>query len=102
MRIERQILFWFEPRDNADAFRPDHMGNHSWEFEPWHFLYAQPDYGEGVKVAIHHDGADANPDTIDRTVKPEEEQALRDQLERYVPDLNGRLDRKSTRLNSSH
>ena len=91
MRIERQILFWFEPRANSAAFRPENMGNHSWEFEPWHFMYAQPDYGEGVKVAIHHDGADANPDTIDRVVKPEEEQALRAQLERYVPDLNGRL-----------
>jgi sarcosine oxidase len=91
MRIERQVLYWFAPRANAAAFKPEKMGNHSWEFEPFHYLYAQPDYGEGVKVAIHHDGADANPDTIDRKVKPKEEQAIRAQLERYVPDLNGRL-----------
>jgi sarcosine oxidase len=89
--IERQVLFWLEPRANADAFKPESMGNHGWEYEPGHSFYAQPDYGEGVKVALHHDGAASHPDRLDREVTAEDERALREQIERYVPDLNGRL-----------
>lgn len=91
MWIERQVLFWFEPRANADAFRPENMGNHSWEYEPGHAFYAQPDYGDGVKVALHHDGLSANPDQLDRVVSASDENALREQLERFIPDLNGKL-----------
>jgi sarcosine oxidase len=91
MWIERQVLFWFEPKANAGAFKPEKMGNHSWEYEPRHAMYAQPDFGEGVKIAFHHDGAASDPDELERDVKPEEEAAMRAQLERYIPDLNGRL-----------
>ncbi len=95
MWIERQVLFWFEPRANADAFLPENLGNHGWEYEPGHSFYAQPNYGEGVKVALHHDGRASDPDALDRVVTSEDENALREQMERYVPDLNGKL------LNSS-
>lgn len=91
MWIERQVLFWLEPRANGEAFKPENMGNHGWEYEPGHSFYAQPDYGEGVKVALHHDGRSSNPDTLDRVVTAEDESALRAQVERYVPDLNGKL-----------
>lgn len=91
MWIERQVLFWLEPRANADAFKPENMGNHGWEYEPAHSFYAQPNYGEGVKVALHHDGRSSHPDTLDRVVTAEDESALREQVERYVPDLNGKL-----------
>ena len=90
MWIERQVLFWFEPKANAEAFLPQNMGNHSWEYEPGHSMYAQPNYGEGVKIALHHDGASAHPDELDRVVAESEEKALREQIERYIPDLNGR------------
>ena len=91
MWIERQVLFWFEPKANADAFKPENMGNHSWEYEPGCAMYAQPDFGEGVKIAFHHDGQPSDPDKLDREVKPEELEAMRTQLERYIPDMNGRL-----------
>lgn len=91
MWIERQVLFWLEPRAKAEAFKPESMGNHGWEYEPGHSFYAQPDYGDGVKVALHHDGASSHPDRLDRVVTAEDERALREQVERYVPDLNGRL-----------
>jgi len=92
--IERQVLFWFEPKANAEAFLPQNMGNHSWEYEQGHSMYAQPDYGEGVKIAFHHDGAQANPNQLDRKVEESEEKALREQIERYIPDLNGRILKK--------
>ncbi len=91
MWIERQVLFWFEPKANAEAFRPENIGNHAWEYEPGHSFYAQPDFGEGVKVALHHDGSASDPDRLDRRVSGEDEAALRTQIERYVPDLNGKL-----------
>lgn len=89
--IERQVLFWLEPHTNAEAFLPENMGNHGWEYEPGHSFYAQPNYGEGVKVALHHDGLSSHPDQLDRVVTAEDEAALRKQIERYVPDLNGKL-----------
>ena len=79
MWVERQVLFWFEPRANADAFRPENIGNVGWEHTPGHSFYFQPDYGDGVKAGMHHDGPSSNPDELNREVSVDDEAALREQ-----------------------
>ena len=60
------MLFWFNPISDNDMFLPGNSPNHSWEYEPGHTIYIQPNYGRGVKAAIHHDGLVVDPDTLDR------------------------------------
>ncbi|HKS36533.1 MAG TPA: N-methyl-L-tryptophan oxidase, partial [Verrucomicrobiae bacterium] len=49
LTVERQIQFWFEPRNPA-WFQPDRCPIHIWEHEPGKYFYGFPDLGDGVKV----------------------------------------------------
>ena len=50
---------------------------------------------QGVKVARHHGGADADPDTLDREVSEADEENVRVFTRRYMPLADGRrLDAK--------
>lgn len=94
LRIERQVLHWFEPSRNAAAFRPENCPNSSWEFEPGRMFYCQADFGDGFKVAFHHMGAEIDPDAApgspSRTVSAAEAGQMRTALERFIPDAAGR------------
>ncbi|HEY0550500.1 MAG TPA: N-methyl-L-tryptophan oxidase [Verrucomicrobiae bacterium] len=94
LTVERQILFWFEPRARAELFLPQRCPIHLWEYEPHRFFYGFPDLGDGVKVALHHQGEKAQPDTVRREVDDDEIKAMRELLRRFLPDAEGRL--KST------
>ncbi|MCL0031325.1 N-methyl-L-tryptophan oxidase [Dehalococcoidia bacterium] len=92
LSIERQVLFWFKPISNNDMFLPGNSPNHSWEYESGHTIYIQPNYGRGVKAAIHHDGLEVDPDTLDRNnVLRSEEKKLISIIRRYVPSLPGEV-----------
>jgi sarcosine oxidase len=91
LRVERQVQFWFEPAAKAASFEPDKCPIHIWEFERDRFFYGFPDLGEGVKVAAHHEGVSTLPDNVDRTVREDEVDRMRQVLKRFVPDANGRL-----------
>ncbi|OLD47459.1 MAG: N-methyltryptophan oxidase, partial [Gemmatimonadetes bacterium 13_1_40CM_2_60_3] len=88
--VERQIQFWFEPKDPV-CFQPDHCPIHIWEHEPGKFFYGFPDLGEGVKVAVHHEGEITGPDTINREVTPRDLEAMRRIVRKYLPDSDGPL-----------
>ena len=53
--------------------------------------YGFPDTGDGVKLALHHHGESVDPDEIRRSVSDDEVSFMRDIVERYMPDANGRL-----------
>ena len=92
LRLERQVLFWFEPASSTDLFRTENCPNHSWEWSPGKGLYCQPDYGGGVKTAFHHDGEKFDdPAALDRTVRESDEKSLRDAISDILPHLNGRV-----------
>ena len=94
LRIERQVLHWFEPARNAAAFLPANCPNNSWEFEPGKIFYCQANFGDGFKAAFHHMGADIDPDSppgsAARTVSPQEVEEMRAAVEKYIPDAAGR------------
>jgi sarcosine oxidase len=89
--VERQVLYWFEPVANQAAFQPENCPVYLWEYKPGCIFYGFPDLGTGVKVALHHQGEPADPDTLDRTVGASEQAGIRGLLERYLPDANGQL-----------
>src|SRR5439155_11416625 len=55
-RVERQVLHWFEPVADAQAFAPQRCPTHLWPFAGERFSSGLPDRGAGVKLAFHHAG----------------------------------------------
>lgn len=89
--IERQTLYWFEPRERRDLFDIARCPVHLWQFDGGEFFYGFPDIGEGVKVARHHGGSTVTADAVDRAVSAEEVDAIRMQVRRFLPEADGRL-----------
>ena len=94
LKIERQVLFWFEPASSPELFKPDRFPNASWEWSPGKALYCQADFGRGVKTAFHHDGEMMDSvDELDREVSESDEQDLRAAFSDIMPQLGGRTRR---------
>jgi sarcosine oxidase len=95
VRVERKILFWFEPAGGIEPFQLGNFTVWGWEIEAGTFIYGFPatnDVPGGVKVAAHREPKfDAcHPDTIDRQVHPEEIELMRQRLAPRIPALAGR------------
>jgi sarcosine oxidase len=97
LRVTRQSVFWFETSD-PPIHSADRLPHYLIEFEPGRVFYGFPDLGNGLKCAIHHEGADTSPDQVDRTLQSSEVEQVRALLERYIPRANGTLLRDSTCL----
>ena len=88
--IERQVLHWFEPIDDAESFAPRRCPIHLWQFDGDRFFYGFPDRGAGVKVAFHHGGEATTADRAHREVTPADVDAIRAAVRRFVPAADGR------------
>ena len=95
LRIERNVAHWFTPAERSELFDPDHLPIWILERDARSPLYGFPDVGHGVKAAFHHSHDYTNPNTIDRTIAPEEVQRLRNALAQWLPDASGPLVRSS-------
>jgi sarcosine oxidase len=91
LTIERQVLYWFEPRTDAASFDAARCPIHLWEQEPGQFFYGFPDLGEGVKVGRHHAGEQTDPERMRRDVSDAEVLAMRELVRRFLPDADGTL-----------
>jgi sarcosine oxidase len=91
LSVERQVLYWFEPRSQAAAFQAPTCPIHIWEYAPRHFFYGFPELGDGVKVALHHQGEPTQPETVRREVSAQETESMRALLRRFLPAAEGRL-----------
>jgi sarcosine oxidase len=91
LTVERQTLYWFTPQRDDGGFAPARCPIHLWEHEPHRYFYGFPDLGDGVKVARHHEGQPADPDSIDREVHREEVEAMRRLVASFMPDAAGPL-----------
>lgn len=87
----RQTLFWFKPKANPSHFLPKHFPIFLWEYEPDHIFYGFPDLGEGIKLAIHHEGVLTDPNEIKREVDLDETSGLRTILRQFMPEAEGDL-----------
>lgn len=91
LRVERQVMFWFEPAHHPERFGPGQCPVHLWEYEPGRFFYGFPDLGRGVKVAFHHRGEETGPEAVRREVAEDEIATMRAVLRRFLPEAAGRL-----------
>jgi sarcosine oxidase len=91
LSIERQVMYWFEPRETPDLFRPNTCPVYICEHKPGAFFYGFPDLGDGVKVAAHHQGIFTGPDQVRREVAPEEVTSMREILKTFIPSAEGKL-----------
>jgi sarcosine oxidase len=90
LRVRRQLLFWFAPRDPA-PFAPARFPVFIWEHEADRFFYGFPDFGDGMKVARHGEGEVTEADRVRRDIDPAEADDLQMRLARHVPDAAGPL-----------
>ena len=84
----RKVLAHFSPADPRQvdaAVLPGFVIS-----DAGHLYYGFPHLsGQGVKIGRHDGGDDCTPDTVDRTVHPDEVAQLRDVLERFLPAAAG-------------
>ena len=90
LSVERQMQHWFGPRERAERFGPDELPIALWETSARMF-YTIPDFGDGVKIAVHHGGEVTDPQRVRRTMNEQEDADARTLLERFVPDAAGEL-----------
>lgn len=84
LEVKRQLLFWFKCTSrNAEEFSPQNFPVYIWEHEKNKIFYGFPDLGEGVKIAIHHQGELTTADTINRKAGEEEINAISTIIRRY-------------------
>ncbi|MDT5003789.1 MAG: sarcosine oxidase [Mycobacterium sp.] len=88
--VERQVLYWFDPRGGTTPFEEHPIWIH--EDSTGMQAYGFPAIdgpGGGVKVAFFRKGVVCTPETIDRTVREAEISEMRDRVARVVPALDG-------------
>jgi sarcosine oxidase len=81
--VERNVLFWFEPRAELEAFAtlPVYIVE-----DTDRFYYGFPyDPSSGLKVAGLHFGDHVDPDTVDREPSATDEERVRSWLRRRMP-----------------
>ncbi len=102
MRVTRQVLYWFEPKESIEHFREEHFPVYLIEEEgESRCIYGFPLTGpisEGVKVALHGSEEVCTPDSVCREIRPADERSIRDRLADTIPGLAGRLLRAETCL----
>ena len=89
--VQRNLLFWFDPERAPAQFAPEAFPIFIADYTHEKAWYGFPDVGTGLKLSRHHYGDHVHPDTVERTVAPEEVDSFREILARYMPDANGTL-----------
>lgn len=91
LEIERQTMHWFAPSAGSAHATPDRLPVALIEHERDRLFYVMPDLGDGVKAAIHHEGAIVSPDTVDRSVGLADTAPVAQLIDRYVPGASGAI-----------
>ncbi len=88
--VERQVLYWLDPVGGTGAFdgHPIFIDENADGQQIYGFPAIDGPDG-GVKVAFFRKGAECTPDTIDRTVYPQEITEMRDRVGQLLPALDG-------------
>jgi sarcosine oxidase len=90
LTVARQVQYWFVPRRHAERFAADRLPIALWETSG-HMFYTIPDFGDGLKFAVHHEGDVTDPQRVRRTVSGDEDASARALVERFLPDAAGDL-----------
>jgi sarcosine oxidase len=87
LSCERQVPLWF-PSLGEGCFQAGRLPVFVMEESPTAYFYGIPDFGDGVKVAVHHRGKTVAPDRVDREVTEEDIAPVSSFIERRLPGLH--------------
>ena len=90
LKVERCALHWFDPV-KPDEVTENKLPIFIHEYEPGKTWYGFADFGDGVKVALHHQGETTTAQTVRRAVSEGEVAVVHDLLKKYLPAANGPL-----------
>ncbi|MGW3341294.1 N-methyl-L-tryptophan oxidase [Streptomyces sp. NPDC001009] len=102
--VERQVMYWFQPKGGTGAFVPERHPVYIWEDADGVQVYGFPAIDgpdKGAKVAFFRKGQDTTPETIDRTVHEHEVRAMADRMSALIPDLPGTFLKAATCMYSN-
>lgn len=89
LEVERQVMAWLEAEDPA-LFGPSRFPVFIHETPAGRFRYGFPTTdGRSIKIGVHHEGAEADPDTIDREVKEADLEPIRDFARQHLRGVTG-------------
>ena len=91
LEVERQTFHWFVPAAGRARFGPEQCPIALWEYDAGRLLATFPDFGDGVKVGVHHEGEITTPQRCRRTIGEDEDAQVRALLGRCLPDAAGSL-----------
>lgn len=97
--VQRHVMAWFSPVGGISPFLPENFPIYLWENSPQSIFYGFPAIDGstgGAKIAMHTGGDVCTPQSIDRTIRPDDEDELREQISVRLPALNGPLLTAST------
>ncbi|MHC5024933.1 MAG: N-methyl-L-tryptophan oxidase [Planctomycetota bacterium] len=89
--VTRQVLAWVQPR-RPELFAPGAFPVWGVDDPDGHFYYGfpmDPRGRPGLKIARHFEGRPTDPESIDRTPTPADEDEVRPILEHLLPDARG-------------
>jgi sarcosine oxidase len=86
--VERQTMHWFAPTRSTEQFAPDRLPITMIEHEADRYVYFIPDFGQGVKAAIHYEGLYGEPDSIERKILASDTDPVLALLRRFTPALS--------------
>jgi len=91
LKVERQVQAWLAVDDPA-AFSPARFPIFIREIEDGRFRYGFPTTdGRSIKLGVHHEGTEADPDTIDREVVDADIEPLRAFARDMLRDVSDRV-----------
>ena len=85
LTVTRQTMHWLGPAADAAVVAPDRLPVALIEHDDGRIFYTMPDVGDGVKAAIHHDGAPVDADAVDRVVRESDTLAVEALVARFLP-----------------
>lgn len=88
LRIERNVQFWFAPRDR-EAVSPERFPIWCCQRDGGRMFYGFPDFGDGAKIAHHGSGVGADPDASPSAVDDNEIAVAAAALASFVPAAAG-------------
>jgi sarcosine oxidase len=84
LTVERQVMAWLAVEDPR-AFAPDRFPVFMRELGDGGFRYGFPTTDRrSIKVGVHHEGSEADPDSIDRKIGEEDLKPLREFAGQYL------------------
>lgn len=96
LEVERQVLFWFQPKAGIREFLPGRFPIYIWDRtgdrQPYGFPALDGPDG-GVKIALFRtpDSDRCTPETVERGIRPSDVEPMRECLRELLPDLDGPL-----------